>query len=288
MERFVDAGWIARVLAILGVAVAVGVGVVAPFLPGAYDPLSVSFSTTLQALGLAGVVLAPLAAGWLVHEVVVSRRLRRGLAAKSRGRDLRIGTLVGIAALLVLVGAGGLLAGSVVTALLAAMALIGTVAMLCRPPGPVPWLAVVVLVITGSSLAGQLVAVHFVDGARETAIIASGGLIADIEAYANANGRYPESLQAVWHDYSTGLIGTAPVEYARTASGYQIAFEQPHPLIDDFGAREMVVYSSSGAATMISHDSWILLFPASQLVESPGWFARALLDTPGWSSFRFD
>ncbi|MGB4780395.1 hypothetical protein [Microbacterium sp.] len=134
----------------------------------------------------------------------------------------------------------------------------------------------------------QLAGPALAAASRDTAIASSGEIIRDIEDHRGDDGTYPLSLQAVWHDYPAGVVGIAPYEYARAADAYQLAFKVPRMLLDDLGARELVVYHPGGDAGIVSHDSWILLLGPSELASSPGWFSREPLEQPGWVSFLFD
>src|SRR5690606_28690100 len=109
-------------------------------------------------------------------------------------------------------------------------------------------------------LAAQLMlAGPLTQASRARGIANSAELLDAIEAYHAAHGAYPASLAAVWQDYAPGVVGISRYFYAAKGAGFNLFFEQPRFILDNFGARELVVYNPLGEHSMISHDSWILL-----------------------------
>lgn len=123
---------------------------------------------------------------------------------------------------------------------------------------------------------------------RNYAIAQSRDLIQAIEDYRQREGRYPPALMAVWPDYHPGLAGIAHYTYAADGETYNLAFEQPHLLFDQLGAREFVVYNPRDTQLMPSHAAWILLRSPEEIAAEQGWYAAVPTAFPHWRSFWFD
>ena len=121
------------------------------------------------------------------------------------------------------------------------------------------------------------------DRSRLTAIENSAGLIDSIEAYRERTDSYPASLLAVWADYLPGVIGIAQYHYEPHGDGYNLVFEQPRFLLDELGARELVVFNPRNEHVMTSHAAQRLAGRAGG-----GWFAVRDAGRPHWKRFLFD
>jgi hypothetical protein len=151
-------------------------------------------------------------------------------------------------------------------------------------PAPL-YLTLTPIAITFFQLAAASPLTNF---SRNHAIANSAELIGDIEAFHVANGRYPASLQAVWKDYYPSVVGVEKFHYVPRGEAYNLYFEQPRFLFDNFGTREFVVYNSLDQHFMISHTSWILILRPDQVERTPGWYAVHDAPTPHWKYFWFD
>jgi hypothetical protein len=285
---------VTRHILILALITGLAILVIAhPYLPGRHDALAVPLSILVQTSGVLGVLLILVAIPWLAH---ASWR-RRGRAAGGASLD-RAFALVAFAFALAIVVALVLLAialvGPSLGGVLVAPSLLVTWVLLRRASLPLEAARTPVvpsyllflplaLVVSQSLLAAPLTA-----ASRDRAIASSAGLIADIEAYREANGRVPVSLEAAWRDYPAGVIGIDGYRYAPRGDAYAVSFEQPRFLLDDPGAREFVMFDSGGEHLILSHDSWVLLLPPEQLASTPGWYAARDATEPGWRIFLFD
>lgn len=132
-------------------------------------------------------------------------------------------------------------------------------------------------------VAQLMLATPLTERSRSIAIENSAEMIRDIEAYYAENGHYPASLFAVWPDYSPRVIGISQYHYEQNGEAYNLIFEQPRFLLDDFGAREFVIYNPRDEQAITSHAMWRLSHP-----ELQGWYAVHDVGTPHWKYFLFD
>ena len=264
-----------------------------PYLGGEHDPLAVGLSTVAQAIGIAGIILVPLGAAWLIADAIRAFRRSKG-HARPRGRawPLVSVTAASLVVLLValLAGASGAVAGGVLFVI--AWAVIAGAWMLrtrrtqyqAATSAPL-WMVALPI----AALAAQLLlASPATDAARAAAVSSAGSLIADIEAYQAANNVYPASLAAVYADYPLGVVGIGMYQYSLAGDSYNLSFELPRFLLDDPGSRELVVFNPRDEHVMISHSSWILLFSPPELLENQGWYANQDAGAEHWRSFLFD
>jgi len=138
--------------------------------------------------------------------------------------------------------------------------------------------------VPGALLAVQLLfATPLTDASRNRAIANSAEIIRDIEAYKTEHGQYPLSLLALWPDYSPGVTGIKQYYYEPHGESFNLVFEQPRFLLDNLGARELVVYNPRGEHQAVSHAAWRLTSPDAQ-----GWYTTRETSIPNWQSFLFD
>lgn len=261
-----------------------------PFIPGRYDPAAQTMSLLAQLFGVIGLLLVPIGVSWLVYQI---RRQASPSRATSPDRH-RIFWWAAIVALVIV-------AGVVTLAALASSLAIGVVLLLLctgastviirrtlalRRQSPAPrtagltalhLIAVPILVL---AVQWAFVA-RSIQASRNIAIDNAHELIDDLETYHDANGQYPESLQAVWPDYLPGTMGVSHYDYQRSGAAYTLSFEQFrfHPI----GTREIVVYSPMDQHTVVSHASWRLTHP-----ELQGWYTVHNTDRAHWKYFWFD
>ncbi len=140
------------------------------------------------------------------------------------------------------------------------------------------------LLVPGVALLAQIaLAAPLTNRSRDLAVESSADMIRDIELFRARNGSYPVSLYAVWPDYLPGVVGIARYHYEPHGEGYNLAFEQPRLLLDDFGVREFVVFNPRDEQAMTSHAMWRLSQPGLR-----GWFAAGDAGAPHWKYFLFD
>jgi hypothetical protein len=152
---------------------------------------------------------------------------------------------------------------------------------------PVPLYFILIPILT---LVFQLtLAAPITEWSRDRAIANSSEFIRDIENYHAQYGRYPISLLAQNKDYQPGVIGVDKYHYSPQGdSSYNLFFEQPKFLLDNFGTREWVVYNPRDEQHVYSHTSWFLLVPPEELETSQGWYEVHDDKHPHWKYFWFD
>ncbi len=253
-----------------------------PFLAGAYDPIAGALGFAAFGFGIVGLLMVPVGVAWLVYEV----RRRRGPPARDRTFGFAVVALaatsfVGVAVALATLPTS--IATGVVMGLLLAYAVRRTLPRLRRPtdrgvhPAPL-YLVIVPLAVVAVQLLGHDPAV---ERSRNAAGDNAAEMIAEIERYREANGRYPESLVAVWPDYRPGVVGVRSYAYEPSGEAYNLSFEQFR--FWPVGTREFVVYNPRDEQTMVSHASWRLIAP-----ELEGFYAEYAAGRPHWKYFWFD
>jgi hypothetical protein len=133
-----------------------------------------------------------------------------------------------------------------------------------------------------------ILAVPAAEFSRNYAIRQSAELIDEIENHHAAQGRYPSSLLAVNKDYKPYIVGIEQFYYSLNGDAYNLFFEQPRFLFDNFGTREFVVYNKIDEHVMPSHVHWILIWTPEELASQQGWYAVHDAASPHWKFFWFD
>ena len=278
----------ARHLARIGaISAAILVCLFLPYLPGGYDRFAVTLSTLAQMLGYAGALMIPLGLSWLVAEEKARKRDRHGFYYAIAA--IAVGTL--IAALLALgafITQGVSLAVIVLALWILAIVRMRPVLNRLRTTGlgrfnPAPIYLVVVPVVV--SLAQYSLLGRATEFSRNRAMAASAPLLADIEKYRAANGKYPASLLALHQDYKTSIIGVERYFYEPNGDGYNLFFEQ---MSDQLGARELVVYNPRDEHLVVVHDSDVLLWTPDQLRTRRTYNVVHDAAAPHWKYFWFD
>ncbi len=282
---------------IVAITALLGLVMVYPFLPGSYDRLATGLSLMVQVFGLIGLLLVPVGLVWLIYESVYQQAIQRDASATYRGGIFALAAMVIASLVAVIISIAASASSGTAFGLMTiglwvycCLRLIRHVRRLRKTePVHVNFAPLYLILIPIALFVLQLtLATPVTASSRAHAIAMSAELIADIEAYYAANDRYPDSLLAVWNDYSPSVIGIERYHYETSGDTYNLVFEQPRFLFDNLGAREFVVYNPLDEHTMISHDSWILLLSPRSLSDSPGWFEARNTDSPHWKSFLFD
>ena len=272
-------------------------GMVYPYLAGQYDALAVGLSALIQVFAILAVVWMPVGILWSVAELRWARRRRRALPVQTSAflfgwATVVLGSLIaGLLAMLANFVLGRALALGIIMAwgwgvwrVFPRLQALRHNPTIHYNPFALGMCALIVSLWVVQTVGAQ----PLTQFSRARAIAQSSELIRDIEAYYRMNGSYPLSLLAVYADYETGVVGIPQYHYAQHGDAYMLSFEQPRFVLDDLGVREMVVYHPHDRHSMISHASWILLLPPSQLNRSQGWFASEDAPTPHWKYFWFD
>jgi hypothetical protein len=279
---------IRHALGITAVTSAIILATLLPFLPGQYDTLAAPLSLMSQVFGVTGLILVPVGALWLASAYW------RPLAGKQHGiavAALVIASTVWFTVLLAAIATSGALLG--VAGLLLWIYVVVRLRTRFRtlkstPPVSMNPIALYVLVVPAAVAALQmLVVAPAIEFSRDLAIRNSAALIADIEQYRAANGRYPESLMSVHEDYHAGLLGIQGYKYELQGEAYNLFFEQAAL---HFGVREFVMYNPLDQHALTSHKLDRVQLTPAQLALDQTRGHNALHDTahPHWKYFWFD
>jgi hypothetical protein len=288
---------ISHLLRISGTIVLIVLCMVYPFLPGKFDPLAVPISAMAQMLGSAGLLLVPIGALWLVHEVRRRVRKKRGLPHPERGYWCALASVAAASFVLIVVTLVGLMMAGISLGILTLVLWIYIVLRLM--PGvkqlrnvrqenlnPAP---IYLIFIPVAALVFHLaLASPVTEFSRSAAIRNSAELINEIERHHARHGRYPASLLALHPDYYPSVVGIEKFHYAPNGAAYNLFFEQPRFLFDDIGTRELVVYNKRDEHIIASHAAWILEWSPERLAENQGWYKVHDASSSHWESFCFD
>jgi hypothetical protein len=266
-----------------------------PFLPGGYDGLAVPLSTMAQLFGVVGLLLVPLGAIWLVHEL--RRRATKAVAppADRAGFWFDVVTIVALTVVAIVVALGafaslGISLGLAVLALWAWFAWRLAAKLKAMRNAPASAFNTAPLYLVVLPIVAAIARFTLVDRAsgfsRNRAIRNSAGMISDIERYHDAHGHYPRSLLALWQDYRPSVIGVEQYHYEPNGDAYNLYFEQFSPTV---GTREIVMYNPRGEHEMTSHDTDLLQRTPAELALRRGYYAaRDVATPPHWKRFLFD
>jgi hypothetical protein len=283
---------ITHLVRIILIILLIALCIVYPFLPGEYDSLAMPLSTIAQGFGVLGVLLVPVGALWLIAEL-----RQRSRPIKGRGFVFAVVTvIIGIliAAALMLAGLGTVGPSLAMFLLVVWLYSLSKLIPLLRAMrhserdgfNPTP---LYLVIIPLAALIFQIAAAAPLTAAsRARAIASSAEMIAGIEAYRKAQGRYPNSLLGVWKDYYPRVVGVERYYYRPERDAYNLYFEQPHFLLNNVGTREFVVYNPLDEHFMVSHPSFVLLLTPAQFESSPGWYEAHDAETDHWRYFWFD
>lgn len=259
-----------------------------PFLPGRYDGLAVPLSSMAQLIGTLGLVLVPVGALWIAAERwqwLAGKRYAFAFLA------LIASALVWVVVCVAAVAQSGFALG------FAALALGGYAARRAWPrlkslngakpdaPNVLPFYLLVVPVAVALLQFGVLgTAVEF---SRNRAIRSSAPLIAAIEQYRTAHGRYPLSLLAGLPDYSPGVIGIPQYHYEPNGEAYNLVFEQ---FTSRFATQEFVMYNPRDEHIMSAHAGDRLQHTPEELRQerTRSYYALNATPHPHWKYFWFD
>jgi hypothetical protein len=275
---------------ILGMIVAVALIILCtllPFLPGRYDSLAATVSMMARTFGVVGLLLVPVGVLWTTSTYWRPlERAQHSLAVTALVVSTFVGLLVLLPVLLesVTLWIAAITAGGWLVA--RAWHRLRTSRGTTSAPSPVMPLSLVIVpiavVVIQVAMADRVAAFS-----RARAIRNSAPLIADIERYRAANGRYPASLVSLWPDYLPAVIGIKEYRYEPHGDAYNLVFEQPSFV---FGTREIVVYNPIDRQVMTSHANDILRLTPDQLALERTRGHYAVRDAPHahWKYFLFD
>lgn len=256
-------------------------GTLLPFVPGEYDPAAVPLSVMLQFVAFPALLLVP------VGLLLAASRYSPGLAAKQRV----LFTLAVLAASVVWAAASlaAFLFSTILSGFVAALG-IGLLMVVRRwhrgATRLIPAIGMYFIVVPVAVIALQYALIpKGIEFSRSRAIRNSQELIADVERYHTANGRFPVSLLAMRPDYKPAVIGIEKYHYEPNGHSYNVFFEQ---LAYQFGTQEIVMYNPRNEHQATAHAMDILQYPLEQLNRARGYYAVHDTRHPQWKLFWFD
>jgi hypothetical protein len=231
-----------------------------PFLPGRYDPMAIPVSRAAQLFAFIGLILVPAGILWLV-----------------RPRFAMVGRIAATVVWVLLAAAAATESISLGIALLVLSIGVWKVVK------PLDLIAVPIAVALFQFAIGETLTTF----SRNRAIRNSAALIADIERYRVANGRYPRSTVSVNKDYWPAVIGIGEYRYEPHGEAYNVLFENPNFRL---GTREIVMYNPRGEHAMTSHAMDVLQLTPEQLRVDQSRGHNELHDAPRkhWKYYWFD
>jgi hypothetical protein len=280
----------AHVVGITMAAAGIVLVTVLPFLAGPYDPMALTFSGMGRAFGVVGLVLlVPVGAIWAACGY--SNRLARrqyGIAVAA----LVVTSLVwAVTAVFMVAFSSPLLALFAIVLWACAVSKILPRLKLLRSPTPQPTSAAafyLLLVPIAVAIAQHALVAPAIEASRHRAIQNAAPLIAAIERYREAQGRYPLSLlSSVTDQYKPGVIGIEKYHYEPHEDAYNLIFEQGAL---HFGTREFVVYNPRDSQVVTVHLVDLLELTPEQLAleRTRGHYAVHDAGHPHWKYFWFD
>jgi hypothetical protein len=238
-----------------------------------------------RVFGVLGLLLVPVGALWVASEYwspLAGRK--RGIAIAA----LIVPSVFWVLGSLMMLAVGNLTLGAgmlVLWASLVSRAWPALKRMKNASPRPPSAVAFYMLIVPVAVLILQLLLVgRAIESSRNRAIRNSAELIAHIEQYRAAQGRYPPSLLSVHADYKTGVIGIKEYRYEASGDAYNLVFEQIALAV---GTREFVAYNPRDEQVMTSHAN-DLLTRTHELRWRRGYYAVNDAPQPHWKYFWFD
>jgi hypothetical protein len=282
---------------IVGITAIIVLCMVYPFLPGMYDSLAMALSMMAQLFGAVGLLLVPIGALWFGYELWKQARRRQNLPVNPRRYSFALASVIASSIVMLAISLVALATVGISFAVLTFILCLYIVSQLIRRLRLLKneererfnFMPLYLILIPIAVLLFQLLFADSVTQfSRNYAIAHSAEFINDIEAYHAQNGRYPNSLLAIWKDYYPSVVGIEKFHYWPNGDAYNLFFEQPRFLFDNIGTREFVVYNPRDEQVMISHTAWILLLSPQELQTSQGWYAVHNAATSHWKQFWFD
>lgn len=257
-----------------------------PFLPGRYDSLAVPLSLMSQIFGKVGLLLVPVGALWLASEYWSRQvRLRYVFALTALIASSVVWAIVSLGAIYESVSLG---LGALVMWAYLVWTLLPRLRRLTSEPRAVSTIPLYLIIVPVAVALLQLaLADPVTEFSRNLAIRNSAPLIADIERYRTANGRYPLSVLSVHRDYKPSVIGIREYRYESSGAAYNLLFEQ---LTLQLGTTEIVVYNPRDEQVISSHALDVLQLTPEQLEldRTRGHYAVHDAPHPHWKYFWFD
>ncbi len=264
----------------LSLALTLMLAMLLPHLPGRYDGSAATLSFVAQVASYGSLLLAPVGVAWLVNRrrvcswhklatvVTVFLALVSAVAAVAVNH-LALGVILGLVTILGIQAAyrrtrANIQSGAGESATL-------PLALVCVP-----------VVLVGFVTLAMPRAANW---SRDRAIHYSATLIAEIESFQQRRGHYPLSLQYLYRDVPTGVVGMERFQYEPNGDSYNLYFVRQAVPLD---AQEVVMFNPRGEHRFTSHELDILQFDGEQLDRRRGDRRRTPLAQQHWISIIFE
>lgn len=293
--KIVNKNIIRQIFMMTGIVVALFLCIVAPFLPGDYDAVAIHISLVTQTLSVIGIITSIPAALWLYHSLKNRNAEWNNLILDKQKKFARIYIYSVLIIFLPIVLMTTLTMSFSMGILLFITVLILSILTLRKISQSnsdkistfhIPLFLTLLPILL--LLFQKTVDKPITDWCRNRAIENSKEIIAEIEKHKIQYGNYPLTMNAVHRDYNVGIIGIEKYHYTYDDTTYNLYFEQPRFLLDQFGTREFVVYNPKDKHLMISHASWNARWNSQQIQTTQGWYATGNTGQPHWKYFWFD
>jgi hypothetical protein len=268
-----------------------------PFFPGKYDHLAVMVSSVTQIISFISLMLIPIGILWLIYQICFRKE---GRYATHKSVYFAI-TALGVFILAIIfasfaaIGGVGSFRGSLLLGFSLPLAFFYILISRIIPKlkrmkdnnglklhPTISYLIIIPLVTVGIRTSFIIPATEY---SRNLAIEQSKILIQDLENYYLIYGEYPLSLQGLWQDYETGVIGIEKYEYEPNGEAYNIFFES---FTFDLFAREIVMYNKLDEHIIRSHPSFIFKLSPQEFSSYRGYFMEESLPHQHWKYYLFD
>lgn len=268
--------------------------IIFPFLPGEYDALSIPLSTSVQIFSGIGLLSCIPAVFWLYYVIKHKKDFNNEAVLKKCRLYAKVYTwttcfVISLIALLVTFGISSsmgvfLFIGLISFTWVTLRRISRSNSMFSSFYIPLSLAILPVLLLLFQLLVDEPLTTR----SRIAAMNNSRELIDDIERYKLRYGSYPLTLNGIWKDYKTGMVGIEKYHYTFDDTTYNLYFAQPRFFFDRFGTQEFVVYNPKDNHLMLSHSSWNMSFSPDQRRQTQGWYKSFDTGIPHWKYFWFD
>lgn len=226
-----------QIIKILVICILFIIFIFLPYFPGGYDHMAVMLSSIIQIASFISLLLVPVGVLWLIYERVQRKKVNDGSGKSCRFAiaALVILTLIVTVSSFVAIGGIGSFRGSlalgislpVIFVYITVKAIIPRIRKMRNPdelkPSIIPYYMVIIPTVVVISRCALIVPA--LDYSTNYAIEQSSAVIQDLEEYYSEYGKYPVSLQGLWKDYDTNVMGIEKYYYEPNGKAYNLYFE---------------------------------------------------------------
>jgi hypothetical protein len=275
-----------HILLILLIIIVAVTGIFLPFIPGDYDYFAVGLSGIFQFAAFASLFLVPVGLTWWIVNFIKGKTDETSSKHPIYFRKI---TLAIIAIIILAAALGAFITHNRFSAII--ILILGVYVFsksrnnmnhqIATYSKVIPYYLFII------PLTVFIIRIAFIEKAKNYTtnfvIKQSEQLIQDIEAYKEANGHYPISLQSTIEDYKPAISGIERFHYELSGDAYNLYFEQISDLI---GTQEIVMYNKLDEQEMTVHNQDLLRIAPENIFR--GYHKVVELPNPHWKVFYFD